>query len=105
MARVAANANTDMYNKIRVEEGKRAKSMSDKENKRSRENNFIVYGMPDRLTVEGYAEEFMEASSVLDIKPRIEVVSRLGNNIRNDTKPRPIRFQLGSKRKTGCKSL
>ena len=97
MARVAANANTDMYNKIRVEEGKRAKSMSDKENKRSRENNVIVYGMPDRLTVEECAEEFMEASSVLDIKPRIEVVSRLGNNIRNDTKPRPIRFQLGSK--------
>ena len=60
-----------MYTKIRVEEDKRAKSMSDIESKRSRENNVIVYGMPDRLTVEEFAEEFMEASSVLDIKPKM----------------------------------
>ena len=92
---MAANANSGMYTKIIIED-KRAKSMSDIESKRSRGNKVIVYVMPDRLTVEECAEEFMEAFSVLEVKPKIEVVSRLGN-IRNDMKPRPIRIQLDSK--------
>ena len=54
------------------------KALSDK-HREDRDQNVIVFGMPNELSVEECSEKFMKVTRTLDIELQLKEATRLGN--------------------------
>ena len=70
--------------------------IAEEKDKFKRENNIIVYGLPDKMTLLDATDEFKKIALELDSKPNVIKADRLGK-LKSDNKPRPICFKLESK--------
>lgn len=57
--------------------------------KKKREKNIIVYGISEEVQLSDCSREFLDLAEVLQFKPEIVDVSRLGI-VQADGKPRPL---------------
>ena len=70
-------------------------SSDEERDRKSRENNLMVYGISENVNLSDCSNEFLSIAEELNLKPKIVDIYRVGKS-RNDDLPRPLKIKLDS---------